>query len=315
MQADINFRRLLFKISQAYYEDGLTQQQIGLRYGISRVKVSRLLTQAKEQKVVQIILSQGDAPNADLEHILEQKFGMDEVVVVNSENGHQAAIAKALGSAAADCLNRSILGDEVLAITWGSTLLSVVEALTSQNWPELRVVQCLGGLSQPDSDINGAELARRMAQRLNAKPLILSSPGLVDSRSIRDALVNDVQISRVLSLAAGARIALVGVGALTLDSPISKLNILNPVDLERLKDQGAVGEIGLRFFNRHGERVIDKIDDQIVGLELEQYQNIQRVIGVAGGEEKTEAIRAVLRARLVDVLVLDKHTAVKILNE
>ena len=34
---------LLYKIAKAYYEDGLTQDQIGKRFGLSRIKVSRLL--------------------------------------------------------------------------------------------------------------------------------------------------------------------------------------------------------------------------------------------------------------------------------
>ena len=36
-------KKLLFKIAKAYYEDGLTQEQIGKRLGLSRIKVSRLL--------------------------------------------------------------------------------------------------------------------------------------------------------------------------------------------------------------------------------------------------------------------------------
>lgn len=36
-------RKLLYKLAKAYYEDQLTQAQIGKRFGLSRIKVSRLL--------------------------------------------------------------------------------------------------------------------------------------------------------------------------------------------------------------------------------------------------------------------------------
>jgi len=313
MTVDANTRRLIYKISRAYYEDGLTQKQIGHRFGLSRIKISRMLQLAKDLKIVQITLSPVDTPNAELEQRLERQFGISEAIIVQVENPNKKSIAKALGMAAAECLVRSIQGNEVLAVTWGCTLLSMVEALPAENWPELRVVQSLGGLNQPDADINGSELARRMAQAFNAKPLILSSPGIVESKAIRDALLQDPQISRVLTLAGQANIALVGIGGLTQDSPVSQMSILNKRDIKRLKYKGAVGEIGLRFFDADGIIVSDEFDDRVVGLDLREYQEMQRVIGVAGGAEKLEAIHAVLRGRLVDVMVMDEDTALKLL--
>ena len=46
--------RLLVKVSRFYYEDGLNQDAIKDRLGLSRSKVSRLMAQAREQGVVQI---------------------------------------------------------------------------------------------------------------------------------------------------------------------------------------------------------------------------------------------------------------------
>jgi len=46
--------RLLVKVSRYYYEDGLNQDAITARMGLSRSKVSRLMAQAREVGVVQI---------------------------------------------------------------------------------------------------------------------------------------------------------------------------------------------------------------------------------------------------------------------
>ncbi len=48
MQTDLARRSLLYKIAKAYYGDGLTQQQVGKRFGLSRIKVSRLLQRARD---------------------------------------------------------------------------------------------------------------------------------------------------------------------------------------------------------------------------------------------------------------------------
>ena len=50
MTTDSNSKRLLYKVAKAYYDDGLTQQQIAVRLGLSRIKVSRLLRTAREEK-------------------------------------------------------------------------------------------------------------------------------------------------------------------------------------------------------------------------------------------------------------------------
>jgi DNA-binding transcriptional regulator LsrR (DeoR family) len=179
----------------------------------------------------------------------------------------------------------------------------------------VRVVQCLGGLSSPEAETNGVDLVRRMAQSLGARPLLLSSPGLVANNAIRDALLMDPQISNMLKIAAKADIALVGIGVLNQESVIIQNNILTHADIERLKAKGAVGDIGMRFYNAQGQQIEDEIDERIIGLDLEQFKKIKRVIGVAGGDSKYEAIRAALRGKLIDVLVTDDRTAARLLEE
>jgi len=72
MMNDLERKRLLYKIARAYYDDSLTQQQIADRFGLSRVKISRLLREAREDKVVQISIASPPGSNADLERQLEE---------------------------------------------------------------------------------------------------------------------------------------------------------------------------------------------------------------------------------------------------
>ena len=44
MMNDLESRKVLHKVAKAYYDDGLTQEKIGQRFGLSRMKVSRLLS-------------------------------------------------------------------------------------------------------------------------------------------------------------------------------------------------------------------------------------------------------------------------------
>ncbi len=315
MVTDETKTRLLYKVAKAYYEDGLTYEQIGSRFGFSRMKVARLLEQAKDEKIVQIIIAPPPADlNTELERQLEAKYGLDEAVIVSPPSYDQAAIVQELGPAAANYLLRHLQGDEVIGLAWGNAMLSVVNALPIANWAEMKVVSTTGGLGRLESETYGADLVRRMAQAFGAKPHIIMAPGIVNNRMTRDALLADPQISEALALAAKADIILVGIGKPTVNS-ILRQSGLTELEINQLQDNGAVGDIVFRFFDANGQPIDHEINDRIIGLNLDQLKGIPRVIGVAGGLEKLDVIRAALRGKLIKVLVTDDKTVFHLLKE
>jgi len=310
MMSDLEHKRLVYKIARAYYDDNLTQQQIADRFGLSRVKISRLLRQAREDKVVQITIASPLGSNADLERHLEDAYELKEALVVTCSTTKTGVVVSELGRVAATCLARCLQGHEVVALSWGTAVLSVVNALPPLDLPDVRVVQFLGGLGELEAETHGAELARRMAQALGAKPRMIHAPGVVKDKMIHDALVTDPQVADTLELAARADVALVGIGAFEPASTLlSSSNTLTAEEIKDLRANGVTGDIALQFFDADGRRVDHPINDRIVGTDLEKIRRIGRVIAVAGGVEKRRAIRAALRGRLVNVLVTDDHTA------
>lgn len=316
MGTDFEFRRLLYKVAKAYYDDGLTQQQIGAKLRLSRIKVSRLLRTARDEKVVQISISPPQGSNADLEHRLESEYGLKEAVVVTHPNENAEGIIAELGVAAAGCLTRGLQGDEVIALSWGTSVLSVVNALAPMDFPNIRVVQLLGGLGELEAQTHGADLARRMAQALGARPRLIHAPGIVKDELVREALAKDPQVADTLDLAGRADIALVGIGLFEPGSTLlSSANTLTKAEVEDLKSRGVVGDIALQFFDERGKKVDHPINRRIVGTDLEKIKAIKRVIGVAGGLGKVRAIRAALLGELIDVLVTDHRSAEALLEK
>jgi DNA-binding transcriptional regulator LsrR (DeoR family) len=308
-------KKLLYKIAKAYYEDGFTQGQIGKRFGISRIKVSRLLQQARQEKLVQITVIPPEDSKADLERELESVYGLDEAVIISPSSDDKPVVTTELGPAAVGCLLRYLHGNEVLSVSWGSTLLSVVDALPITNWPDLTVVQMMGGLGRPEAEVHGNDIARRMAQAFGARPRLLSAPGIVTSKMVRDSLLADPQISDTLALSARADVAMVGIGVPVPDSVVMQAGAILAEEVEQLKAQGAVGDIALRFFDPDGQPIKHEINDRIIGLDPDQIRSIPRVIGVAGGAEKFEVIRAALRGKFINVLVTDDRIGTRLLEE
>jgi len=315
MTADLDSRKLLYKIAKAYYDDGLTQQQIGVRLGLSRIKVSRLLRTARAERVVQISIAPPQESNAEMERRLEEQYGLNEALVVTCSAYDTATVVSELGPVAAGCLTRGLQGHEVVALSWGTAVLSVVDALGPLDLPEVRVVQLIGGLGELEANTHGADLVRRLAQGLGAKPRLIHAPGIVKDQVVREALVKDPQVADTLDLAGRADVALVGIGAFEPGSTLlSSANTLTSSEVEELKARGVVGDIALQFFDAAGAKVDHPINNRIVGTDLRRIKAIARVIGVAGGAGKVKAIRAALRGGLVNVLVTDDRTVARLLT-
>lgn len=307
---------LLFKIAQAYYLEGVTQEEIGRRFGLSRIKVSRLLKKAREQHLVQITIAAPSGSLAEAEQQLANHLGLDELVIADIHTFDGPAVTRALGAAAAPVLLRHLDGRATLAVSAGSTLSAVVDALPRRMWPQVTVVQMLGGVGRAEAETQGADIVRRLAATLGARPQMLASPGIVASRQVRDALLSDPQVFDTLSLAAAAQVALVGIGIPTqTSSRLGQGTILTAADLDELAAHHAVGDIALRYFDGEGRPVHTGLDQRIIGLEHEQIRRIPCVIAVAGGMAKLAAIRAVLKGHLANVLVTDIYVARRILEE
>jgi len=311
--------RLLVKVSRFYYEHELTQSQISERLRLSRQKVQRLLKEAHQAGIVQITIRPVIGAFPELERNLEDRFGLQEAVVIETTDfDDQFVVAREVGVGAADYLRRVVQSQDSIVISWGGSLLGLVNALSGgsrrADLDGIRVIQGLGGLGDPNKEVHAADLTRRLAQVFGGEAVLLPTPAVAGTRKARDTYIEDPFVSNVLEQAQSANLAVMGIGAPRLDSILMREGrIVTEQDMETLKNNGAVGDINLRFFDENGKLVQSNFDRRVIGLTLDEIKRIERVIGVAGGAAKVSAIRGALAGRLVDVLVTDQITAQQVL--
>jgi len=303
--------RLLTKISKLYYEENLTQDEIMARLQLSRSKVSRLLQRARERGIVKITVMSPPGLFPDLEAELEERYHLKEAIVVEVRDPQsQSLVSRELGIAAASYLLRTIQDNDVIGISWGTTLSHMVAALQPRPTPGAHVVQIIGGLGPPESEVHATDLCRRLSQLLQCHLTLLPAPGIVDHAVAREVILSDSHVRRAFELFSRINVAYVGVGAPTPDSVIMRDgSILSWNELDDLLEKGAVGDIALRFFDASGRPVISEINERVIGITLEELCQIKRVVGVAGGPQKVEVLRAALKGGLINVLITDHVTA------
>jgi DNA-binding transcriptional regulator LsrR (DeoR family) len=306
--------RLLYKIAKAYYDHDENQKDIAVRFGLSRVKVCRLLKQAKEEGIVSIRIRESKEPTADLELELANHYGIKEVIVAQSISSNPEDVSNAVGNAAALYCRRAIQGHEIIGLSWGTSLFAFVKAVDPFPMPDVKIVQILGGMGDAEAVFHGAELARRMADKLGARSRILQAPGIVSSPEIRTALLADPQIEETLKYARRADIAFIGIGTPDEEGLLSKSSAMSPSELKAVSKAGGVGDVILNFFDRNGHLVPSPIDDRLVGLTIDELKKIPRVVGVASGLHKVDALRGALLGKYISVLIVDEYVAAALMS-
>ncbi|MFT4288030.1 sugar-binding transcriptional regulator [Nocardioides sp.] len=309
--ADIENQRLMIKVARLYHTHGMRQTDIAERLQISQSRVSRLLTQAEEAAIVRTVVAVPRHVHAELEEQIERLYDVSEVHVVDAVSSRQDELNRDLAHAMAALLNEITADTPVIGFTsWSQTLRLAIDALQPMRTHTERVVELLGDLGPPDLQHDAARSTQRFATLTGAQPVFLRTPGVVTSVEMKDLLLSrDLHARQALEMLDSIDLALVGIGANTVDPALSPGdNFFTEEQFAAMRERGAVGEVCLHFLDEHGEPIADGLDDLVVGVTMQQLRSARRRWAVAGGVRKHEAIGAALRGGWIDTLVTDVAT-------
>lgn len=305
---------LLAHVAHYYYEERLTQDEIGRRINASRSTVSRLLQQATDRGIVRIIIDYPWERDHELEERLISRFHLREAQVLLSKGRDDDTVRGGMGVLAARLIDQKMADGTILGISYGRSLACTVAALDPSHRSAIKVVPIIGALGADNPMIDGPELARRIAQAYGGEFRHLPAPLLVDDVRTRNALLQSPQIYDILSLARRADVVLMGIGALAEGaSSLIWAGYLNDRELAWLHDQGATGHMVGQFFDAEGQYLDVDVNQRSVGIGIKTLSSAECVIAVAGSKAKAEAILGALRGRYLNVLVTDDAAARQVL--
>ena len=305
---------LLAQVASLYYEDHLTQDEIARRVGTSRSTVSRMLDEARQAGVVEIVVHYPWKTVPPLEDELAARFGLRGARVLAGQGRPYEEIVRGLGALAARYLESILVADTTLGISWGVAVHSTVRALRPERHLPLTVVQMVGAVGEGNPLMDGPDLARLLAEVYGGEYRYLHAPLIVEDAHAREALLQEPRIRETLALARRADVALVGIGAPAPEVySLLRAGYVDRGALAQLRALGVVGDVCARHYDAQGVELDIELNRRIVGIELEALHGIGQVIGVAGGEAKAEAILGALRGGHVNVLVTDDAAAQKVL--
>jgi DNA-binding transcriptional regulator LsrR (DeoR family) len=297
-----------------YYMEGLTQDAVAAQLGMTRLKVNRLLAEARATGLVHISINSRLSTCLALEGELRRVCGLRDAVVVPTPQD-AALLPVLLGRMAGEWMSRFLEATKVrgIGVGWGATLREAIRYVKPGQWPGINVNSIMGGLTR-GLEINTFETASALAARLGARCSYLAAPLYASSEKSRNTLVSQDVFKESFEAMAANDVALLSVGDISERSLLIRYGLPRDVTAASLKRAGAVGDIVGQFLDMAGEPVDHPLNQRVISPTLKVLAGIPTVIVASGGINKAPIIAAVLRKKLVSVLVTDEATAAQALH-
>lgn len=305
---------LLTRIARRYYEGDATQADIAAEFGLSRMKVSRLLRQAREEGVVDVRIRVHRSVAADLEARLCERFGLRAALIAADRADPEQGRAD-VALLVADHLDRILFDGASVAVGMGRNVAAVADAPGRPASRQATFVCATGGAHRAGEPGNADHICRKLARRFGGRAETLYAPAYVPDALLRDALLRNPTVRQTLDVARGADVAVVGVGDLGEESHMVRMGWFRRDEILAARAAGVVGDLmGYDFFDLAGRERNEILGGRIVGLRLDELRLIGTVIAVASEPAKTLAVLAALRTRAVDVLAVPLAVAQGVLT-
>ncbi|BCL73653.1 DNA-binding transcriptional regulator (plasmid) [Vibrio nigripulchritudo] len=302
--------QFLSGIAEAYYNEGLNQNEIASRFGVTRSAISRHLSEAKESGIVTIHVKPLFDKDLDLEERLSAVHPNTNVYVLNTPVIGSDARAMLLSRYAAYLIYEQLKDDMSVTLTFGTMVDKVVDQLASRAAKKISIVQMCGSTGVGGEDLDAHTIVAKLSKAYGSPHVYLPAPFMVESDSVRQSLQSNPAVVSCCKHAKESDIAIVGMGS--LDAEQSSLVLGNHMEPERFNDlrrAGACGDLGGYMLNSEGLEVNCEQYHPIMAMPFKDFLKVPKRFGVCDGVHKKEVVKIALQHGLVTDLVLTSRLA------
>ena len=283
-------QKKLAYVARRYYLEDQRQSDIARELGVSRPMVSRMLSEARELGVVEIVIHEPGTQAARLLEQLERSHAIRGGILVE-EGADDDATNQLLSQGAVDLLRQ--IGTRRLGVGWGYLIGQLVTWLEENPQPESTVTDIcplVGNASIPARNYQSNENVRLMAQQLGAAPHFLYLPALPDSLEEKRLLCSSEIYRQIHQQWLQIDTALVNIGDYPSSPDFASLVRYGSL----LQQQHACGRMLVYYFNETGT-IIQSEQDFAIQVPLETLMQCPNIIGVCSANTSAKALRGALR--------------------
>ncbi|MFS0863976.1 sugar-binding transcriptional regulator [Fredinandcohnia sp. 179-A 10B2 NHS] len=242
-----------------------------------------------------------------LETKLKEKLNVKGVIVVPGDSDVFPWVKKEIGRACVSRIKQRLSGENIVAVTGGTTLADVADMMTPDSkGRSILFVPARGGLGERVEN-QANTICAKMAEKASGDYRLLHVPDVVSNEAYK-SFVLEPSIKEVLNLIKSSSMVIHGIGdAITM----AERRKTDDEDLKKIVSSNAVAEAFGYYFDENGN-VVHKV--QTIGIQLTDLKGIRDVIAVAGGASKAKAIHAYLKQAPDTLLITDEGAAKELIK-
>lgn len=316
VKGDVDISRL-YRIAKYYYSDNKSQEEIASLENISRPHVSRLLNQAKEMGVVEINIRFPDLSNVkELEDRLCEKLGLKMVKIMDESvavTGTLYEDAKSAATKASSCLIDILEGSKNIGVGWGNTVYLLSQYLSSyEEQYDFNFIPLTGSSGDNHPHLQTNIITNRFAEKTNSSSSFTSLFSIYENEKAMSAREKQM-LKNLQKKWEKLDTAIIGVCGF----PSKRNELIDEMTPEYLRfvgREGAKGDILAWFFRKDGSIIDTSKYRYQVCYRPENLKKLEKVICVAGGNSKAEAIKIAAKAKFFNILITNMAVADKLLS-
>ena len=294
-----------------YYVEGHNQADTARILGVNRLQVTRLLADARKRGEIKIKIDSELESVVATQREIERTFSVSRAILCPA-TGDADNQNKSISLAAGLYMSEVVASNMTIGVGWGSTLYSALPHITGRDLQNVRVISLLGGIAEARR-YNPAEFAWQFAERFNGEGFLVPAPALVDSKSTRQALLEQCGINQIFEHANALDIAFISAGGIQSLNTSYRVGHLSEAERASLQQNGAVGDILYNFIDIDGNLVEHPVNDRSISVTLDQLRRTDNLVLISGGVNKVDVLYASLKTLKPAVFITDERTAESIL--
>lgn len=300
---------MMLKAALYYYEEEITQSEIARLLKISRPTVAALLQEAKDKGIVKITIQHSQLRTIKLQERLIKKYQLRNVKIASATKEEAHSLKTAAGKLCVELIEPLLPSIQRLGIGWGTTLFEYVQQANYLHLEALKIVPLIGGNGLASVRFHSNHLAFVLSQKYHCEVSYFYAPAITDTQAIKDTLIETNLIKEVMEEGRQVDVAVLGVGDPIHSSTYEKLDYISEEDTALMIKEGIIGDIGGTFFRTNGEPLEEGIAQRMLGIDLADIKEIERVVVVATGKEKAISIQTLLELGCITDLIIDEEIA------
>ncbi|RJN32609.1 sugar-binding transcriptional regulator [Nesterenkonia natronophila] len=289
-------------VALQHLQEGRPLIDIAEELELSRFKVGRMVRRARETGLIEVRLNMPEVIDTHLSRKVAQKFGLQSVIAVETSSDEPSQVRKDLARVGARVVRETVNEDDVIGLTSGRTIVDMCRVVGE--FPNCEVVQLTGVATSTWNQGMQAILSLGVATN---RIFPLHAPLVTTDAPAARAITAQPSIIRSLKRLDHISKAVLSIGGWPNSSLLAtQLSEWN--EMSQARSLGVVSELGTSLLTTNGAAV-PHLTSRTIGISTEQLASVPHKIAIGGGHGKHDAVLAVLRSELVDVLITDIRTA------